>query len=425
MELEFEIELTKSQKEAYKAAHSTHIKYLILCWSRQSGKSQLMKVLCIEWLFMKKQEIGYICKNYILAKKLFRDITQYIPKQYIKSSNGSDLQITSTMGSTLTFYSAESGASLRGQTFTKLICDEFAFFQFKQTDGSDLWNNILFPTIKVRGNKVIFVSTPLGKNNLFYEMYQRGLNYKEYPQYKSLFKTIYDDELVSKEEIEEIKKSIPEISFNQEFLCQFIADGASFFKNFDNAFIDNFKYNNNNTRNWIGIDLSANGEDRTVLTKINDDYQIEQYFISGTLDEKYIEISNIINKTKNLKGVYIENNGIGTPMINEIKKLVRHTRKIFEWQTTNKSKIEICSDLAMAFANNVIQVDNKNTELQKELSSFQATFSKSGTMKLEGGNNVHDDAVMSLAIALRARETLLSFNKDNFGFSISKEHKFN
>lgn len=419
MKINFDIELTPSQRLAYRLAHDKETRFIVLCWSRQSGKSMLMKVLCIEWLFSKqRQEIGYVCKNYILAKKLFRDITQYVPKQLIKSSNGSDLQIISENGSTLTFYSAESGASLRGQTFTKLIMDEFAFFQFEQTDGSDLWNNILYPTIKIKGDKIIFVSTPLGMENPFYTMYERGLS-DEFPQYKSMLKTIYDDGLVKKEEIEEIKKSIPDISFRQEFLCEFISDGTSFFKNFDSAFKTDFIYNEDR-RQWIGIDLSANGEDNTILTKINEDFQIKQYEISGTLDEKYFETARIINETKYLQGTYIEQNGIGAPMMNEIKKKVNHPNRIFEWTTINRTKIEICSELAMAFANNILEIDRNDTKLYKELSNFKSHFSKSGTMKLEGESNTHDDRVMSLAIALRAKESTVTFTKNNYSFTQTK-----
>lgn len=36
MKLNFKINLTESQKEAYQAAHNKEIKYLTLVWSRQS-----------------------------------------------------------------------------------------------------------------------------------------------------------------------------------------------------------------------------------------------------------------------------------------------------------------------------------------------------------------------------------------------------
>ena len=127
MNIKMDIKLSKSQQEVYALAHDDSIKYLTVCFSRQSGKSTLMKVLAVEWLMEKNVNIAYICRNYILAKTIYRSLIKTIPRQLLKSANASDLIIQSKMGSTLTLFSAESGASLRGQTFHYMICDEFAF----------------------------------------------------------------------------------------------------------------------------------------------------------------------------------------------------------------------------------------------------------------------------------------------------------
>lgn len=402
MTINFNIELSASQKEAYELVHNDDIKFLTLVMSRQSGKSVLMKLLCIEYLLMIGEDIGYVCRNYILAKKLFRDICQLIPSNLIKSANGSDLTITSIMNSTLTFYSAESANALRGLTFTKLINDEFAFFKFELPDGSHLWNDILYPTIKARADKVIFVSTPFGKNNLLYEMYQKG-NDDNYPNYVSLKKTIYDDGFVTPQQIDEIKKSIPELSFRQEFLCEFLDNGCSFFTSFEKAFSQDYKFDDS-LPTYIGIDLSSYGSDATILTKVNTNNDVYQLRSLGTLDCRYKEISECINNTKNLKGVYIEINGIGAPMFNEIKKLVKDKSILYEWLTTNKSKEEIISELAVAIENGDLHINTRFTKLFDEFSTFQVQYSNAGNLIFNAKSGYHDDRVMSLAIALRCKK---------------------
>lgn len=405
MDLNFQINLTSSQKEALELINNFNYKYYVFNWSRQSGKSTLMKIICIIWLFNTKKNIGYICKNYILAKKLYKDILALIPKEFIVSSNGTDLTVTTTFLSTLTFYSAESGSSLRGQTFDYLICDEFAFFKFEQTDGSHLWFDVLFPTVKVKGKKIIFVSTPLGKNNLFYEMFKKGIT-PENPAYISMKKNIYSDGLITDDEIEEIKKQIPEISFRQEFLCEFLDSSNSFFQNYDNCFIKNLNFNNSK-KIWIGIDLSGNGTDETILTKINEKNEVIQFKIEGSLDEKYKQISNLINNETKLIAVYIENNGLGAPMINEIKKLCKYNfNKIFEFHTTNTSKEEIISNLAVKLANNDIFFEENNSELFDQFNNFMVTVSKSKRYTFNGKNGTKDDRVMSLAIALECKSNI-------------------
>lgn len=367
-----------------------------------AGKSTLMKVLCIEWLFEKRRRIAYVCRNYILAKKIYQDLIQYFPQQYLKKANGSDLTIETIFGSTLTFFSAESGASLRGQSFHYLIMDEFSFFPFQQTDGTNLWNDILFPTTKVNGIKTIFVSTPLGKQNLFFEMYQRGLNKAEYPNYHSIKKDIYSDGLITPSDIEDIKKNIPDISFKQEFLCEFLDESGSFFQGYARCF-KQFNYNDNIPQ-YIGIDLSNVGADKTILTKINQNNEVEQYEIAGTLDVKYYKIAKLIDNTPNLKNVIIEANGAGIVQINEIKKLTSKSYLIKEFVTTNSSKLEQASALSLLFAKEEISLKEENIWLFNELSHFGYKFTKTGKMQLMGESNEHDDRVLSLMLAIQAKQ---------------------
>lgn len=400
MEIHIDIKLSKSQQEVYDLVHDDKYKYYTVVFSRQSGKSVLMLVLSIEWLFQKNNTIAYICRNFTLAKKLYKELVKLIPKEYIKTSNGSDFYIETVYGSTLNFYSAEQGSSLRGQTFTHVICDEFAFHKQEQTDGTHLWNDILSPTLKARGKKCIFVSTPLGKNNILYEMYLRGLS-EDFPQYVSIKKTIYDDGFITPEEIKEIKKGIPDMSFRQEYLCEFQDDGMTFFHGFSDCF-DIDKISNRN-KCWIAADLSANGEDATIVTVINEYDEVEQFKIDGTLDMKYIQIANIINKI-NPVAAYLENNGVGAPMIAEIRKLVKFKSKIHEWYTSNSSKEEIVSNMAVKIANREIHFLRDDKELYAELGSFVVTVSKTRKLIFAARSGKHDDRILSACIALQCKE---------------------
>ena len=399
MKIKFDIKLSKAQQEIYEMAHDDNIKYMTVAMSRQSGKSTLMKVLCVEWLLENNNNIAYICKNYILAKTIYRSLIKIIPRQFLKSSNASDLIIQTKMGSTLILFSAESGASLRGQTFSHCICDEFAFFNFELTDGTNLYYDVISPTLKVHGKKCIFVSTPLGKNNLFYDMYLRGLD-EDYPDYKSILKNIYDDGFTTQDQIEDIRKSIPKLSFEQEYLCKFLSSSQSFFEDYDKNFR---KINWVEEKVWIGIDLSGDGKDATILTKINQDSEVRQYKINGTLDMKYQRISDIINDTQGLQMVYIENNGLGAPMFNEIYKLVNAKDKLREWTTTNATKKEIISWLAVKISKNEIWFNEEDVDLKNEFGTFICRVSKNGTMQFEAMNGKRDDRVMSLAIANKCK----------------------
>ena len=415
MTINFDISLSKSQQEVYDLVQDKKYKYITVVFSRQSGKTVLMLVLCIQWMFQKNMSIAYICRNFVLSKRLYKELIKILPKEIIKSANGTDLSIESIYGSTLNFYSAEQGASLRGQTFNYMICDEFAFHKMEQPDGTHLWNDILSPTLKARGKKCIFVSTPLGKNNIFYEMYQRGLS-DEFPKYASILKTIYDDGFITNDEIEEIKKSIPELSFQQEYMCEWIDDGLSFFQGFSECFdIDKVS----NGKCWIGIDCSGDGTDATVCSKINEKGEIELFEAVGTLDMKYRQIADYLNR-ENPVAVYGEINGLGLPMLEEIKKLVRHKSKIYDWTTTNSSKEEIISDLAVSIANKDVHFLKNDMKTYNELGNFVVTVSKSRKLTFAARGSGHDDRVMATAIAHKCHQHFKYAGENKLNFITTK-----
>ena len=397
--IQFKIQLTKSQQELYRLATDESFKYLTVCLSRQQGKSTALIVLCVQWLLEKNIKIGYVCRTSLFAETGYSDLLKILPPQLIKKANTQTKYIETVFGSTIRFFSAESGNSLRGQSFHYLLLDEFAFFGFEQTDGTNLWDNILSPTVKVKGRKCIFVSTPLGKNNKFYEMYLRGLD-DNYPSYKSMLRTIYQDGLISPDEIEETRKGIPELAWKQEYLCEFLDSSLTFFSGFEECFKP---YSYSYEKTWIGVDLSGNGQDATILTKINEKNEVEQIEIKGTLDSKYQQISDIINNSRGLQMSYIEINGLGAPMYNEIKKLVKDQTKLKEWETSNSSKEEIITKLALGIAQKGVSFNEMDKSLFSEFGTFVATYTKGGHLQFGAISGKHDDRIMSLAIALQAK----------------------
>lgn len=411
MTVNFNISLSNSQKEVYDLVHNDNYKYYTVVFSRQSGKSTLMMVLCIEWLFGKGNSIAYVCRTRLLGETLYGEIVKVIPKDKLTKTNGSSLCIETVTGSKLQFFSAEQGNALRGQTFTHMINDEFSFHKQEQPDGTKLWYDIMSPTLKVRGKKCLFVGTPLGKNNILYEMYQRGLS-DDFPDYVSILKNIYDDGFITPEEIEKTKRDIPEISFRQEYLCEWLEDGLTFFQGYSDCFdIDKWT----GDKCWIGIDFSSDGQDSTICAKISDNGSVEIFEAKGTLDMKYRQIADYIDKN-NPVAVYAENNGVGSPMIGEVKKLVRHRSKIYEWTTTNSSKEEIVSDLAVAIANRKVHFIKSDDKLYNELGNFVVTVSKTRKLTFAARGSGHDDTVLATCIALRCMEDFKyqGINKNKF-----------
>lgn len=402
MELHFDINLTKKQKEAYDLLHDKETKVLVARWSRQSGKSVFAEIALIESMCKPLTFNAYISPTYSQGRKVYKEITQLLENTgVIKKANASTLTIQTIFNSYLQFFTMESPTAIRGYTISGLlVLDEASFFPDVLTDGSEPWSSVIMPITKARKPKILVISTPKGKRGMFYDMYMKAVGGEK--GYREISATIYDDDLVSEEEIEDIKKSVSPIGFQEEFLVEFLDSSLTFFKGYEHCFSE-FNYDHNK-KQWIGIDLSANGEDATIVTKINEDMQVKQYKVEGTLDSKYQQIADIINSTVGLQMAYLEINGIGAVMLNEIEKLVSNKSKLREWTTTNQTKESAVSSLAMAIANKDIHFNTIDNELYSELGTFIVKYTKTGKMQFEAQSGKHDDRCMSLAIALQCKQ---------------------
>lgn len=397
MILNLDIQLNKTQSALLSLIENN--KFTVANISRQQGKSVLAKVLATTWLFQTNKVISYITPTLKLAKKIFKDLTSVLPAELLVTCNASDLVIESVTGSSLWFYSAEQRDKIRGITNNYLIIDEAAFLK----NGTDLWYSILSPTIKVKGEKILFISTPNGTNNLFYELAikaQSGIKDWAY-----IMRDIYSDSFC--ENVEEIREQTPDIIFRQEYLCQFIEGATSFFTNYHQCYDNTMQFNWKSAL-WAGIDWSSTGKDKTVLTFINAEGQVQKYNIEGELDRKYEQIASILNQRKP-RGVYAETNSIGEVMLNELNKLLK--KKATGFLTTNDSKTEIIGELAVALERGDITYND--IELDRQLGAFGYSVTKTNKLSFAGVGE-HDDATMSLAFALKARKDFSSKSSYTF-----------
>jgi hypothetical protein len=287
--------------------------------------------------------------------------------------------------------------------------DEAAFFPRELPSGEDPYYNVIFPIIKARKPKVLVISTPNGRQGMYYDLYLKAFNGEK--GYRELTASIYDDDLITEEEIEELKRGYPPIAFQQEFEVEFLDNALTAFPNFSNCF--DGKYDGG--RCWIGIDPSSVGSDNTIVSIINANNQVKQYKIDGTLDEKYIKIAKIINEYHPI-ATYIENNSIGEVMANEIKKKLINKANFYSFTTTNESKKQYISLLAVDIANNRIHFEEDNRLLYSELSTFTFKLTKSGNITYAAKDGYHDDTVTSLGVCHQCRQDFKASGTPNINF---------
>ena len=403
------LKFTKTQEKAWRILNMANCKELVLAWSRQSGKSVFLEFCCIYFLLKKWANIGYITPQFAHSRKVYSDIIKILePTGLIKTANASTLQIELINGNRLSFFSAESPTAIRGNSFRGLVvCDEAAFINDTTSDGQDFFNSILMPTCKSYKPKLIYASTPLAKSGTFYTKFMRGQEghpHTDTPnKVYSIKATIYDDSLITAEEIEEIKNSIPEASFQREFMVEFMDNAMSAFTDYTDKFTLKKQIDFNQPL-WIGVDFHSVGSDSTIVSLINTDNDVWQIEIKGGLDAQYRQIANILDKCKKLTIAYLESNSIGQVMLNEVKKLTKQKSKIIEWCTTNESK-EIQVGLVQThLTKDMMHFEESNKQLKNQFDTFGYAISKTRKITYAALSGHHDDRVLSLMIAMQAKE---------------------
>ena len=68
MKLNFDIDLTPKQKEAYDIMHNKETQFLIARWSRQCGKTVFSEIMIIEYICMNNTFNAFISPTFALGK---------------------------------------------------------------------------------------------------------------------------------------------------------------------------------------------------------------------------------------------------------------------------------------------------------------------------------------------------------------------
>lgn len=381
-------------------------KYHILSLGRQFGKTMLGINLMLKWaLEDNNSSCMWVSPIFSQARKVFDEMVNYLGETNLTlSTNKSDLYIKFINGSIITFKSGERPDGLRGYTLDYLIMDEAAFMK------EEVWSEVLKAATLVKGKKILFLSTPKGKN-WFYNLYQLAMFDSNDGQYDCSYGTSFDNPLINPDELWESKKTLPEHIFNQEIMAQFLDNGGEVFTNIDNyCKLQAFASYSPQQKYYAGLDL-AKQNDYTVLTILNQNGEVVEIFRTNksTYDLIINDVLTIVKKYK--PQLLVEVNGVGDPLFERIQKTYPAAKPFV---TTQDNKANIIEELIISLNEGKLTLPSKTLfePLYNELNIFTFTYSPA-TRKLRYGapTGFHDDCVMSLAFANQSFKTKLNYGQ--------------
>jgi hypothetical protein len=384
------------QREMIHGILGSSSKYHVCCVGRQFGKSLMGINLALYWAINNNNvKVLWVSPVYSQANKVQKEIIEAIGHtDIVKSANYSSNEIELRNGSVILFRSAERYDNIRGLTMDYGIIDEAAFCK------DEAWTEAIKPVFLVKGKKVLFISTPKG-SNWFKTLFQLGMSadQENYIAYKG---SSYDTPYIDRSEIEDAKRTLPENVFRQEYLAEFIDSGGEVFQNIDKNVVQYWPKPVGKV--YCGIDLGKQ-EDFTVATFIDSTGQVVDIYRDNQTEWSKMT-QNILERIKKWNATtLIEVNSIGDVIFEQVKQRWQDTHPFI---TSSKSKNEIVEGLILDMNENTIKIPSQDLfgALYSELTTFTYEYNpKTRNIRYGHPSGLHDDTVMSLAIANYARKT--------------------
>jgi hypothetical protein len=388
--------LHPSQREVF----YNESRFRVLVAGRRFGKSKLAALETVKVL-TQGGIAWWVSPTFDLSKRVgWKSILQLL-KPLIRAGyaeiNKTDLTVKLPNGGELQAKSADHPDKLVGEGLDLVVMDECGIIH------PDAWYESLRPTLTDTGGRALLIGTPKGRN-WFWSEYRKGLDPLNTDYACWSFPTSANPFIPDVEtELENARRELPESTFRQEYLAEFLEDSGSVFRNVTSCL---------RTQNWtgepvvMGVDWGRHN-DFTVIVVMGRNskqvYEIDRFNQIGWELQRG-RLAVLADRWKP-QMILAESNSIGEP---NIEALQRQGLPVQPFTTTNASKAGIIEGLALAIEKQELGFDDKQEHISVmigELQAYEMERLPSGVFRYGAPDGSHDDTVIALALALRAAAT--------------------
>ena len=261
-------------------------RYKVLVCGRRWGKTYFS----IMWLLNEELEANerrwIIYPNYRQAKMVAWQLLKSLFFNKDCKVNETELSVLLPNGARIELKGADKEDSLRGVSVSKVVLDEYAFMKH------NVWGEIVQPMLAETGGEALFVGTPTGIQNHFYDMYVRGQS--DNSDYKSWQFTTLEGGFIPPDEIESAKKNLDIRTFRQEYLASFETASNRCAYNFDRKV--HCKELETSTRVFWGIDFGVSSYMTAILMCEHTDGSVYVYDEIGIQNSNTFELSALMQE---------------------------------------------------------------------------------------------------------------------------------
>ena len=302
------------------------------------------------------------------------------PKPHIRLA---DKELHWPGGGEIWLRTAEREDSLIGEGLKGAVLDEFSLMR------ETVWTEHIQPALLDYGGWVSFSGVPKG-NNWAAQLWQKAHQMEGWLAFR---RTTYDNPFIDPAKIDEMRATMPERLFRQEILAEVVADAGALFRNVERCAMAVPQDEGQDT--VFGVDWGKD-VDFTVITVFDKEGRMVAFDRFNKIDYM-VQCGRLHALARRYKPQVIvaEQNAMGVPLIEQLK---REGLPVYAFNTTLATKALIVEDLELAFETGEIEILDESV-LINELHAFEMDRLPSGTVRYRAAQGMHDDCVMSLALA--------------------------
>lgn len=370
-------------------------RFNVLACGRRFGKSLLGIQLDLEPA-LEGYPVAWFSPTHKMLAEIWRDMT-LILKPIIQRTAVQEHRVELITGGIVDMWSLDVADSTRGRKYKRAIVDEAAMVPGFQ----DAWQAVIRPTLTDYEGDAFWLSTPRGMN-----FFKQGFDYGQDPlmtDWASWQFPTSANPYISQEEISKAKDELPELTFKQEFLAEFLQSEGAVFRNIkanltapSNASPEDHKGH----RIVSGLDWAQKHDftahsigcaDCKIELELDRFNQIDWGFQRQRIKAKYDKWG--------IQQILAEHNSIGSPNVEALRDEGLPV-EIFE--TTAQSKGPLIQSLALALERCEYQWLNQPVATA-ELVAYESKISTvTGRASYSAPEGMHDDTVIARALMLKS-----------------------
>lgn len=304
---------------------------------------------------------------------------------------------------TISFVSLDNPDTARGKTADLVIVDEAGFVQ------EIAWYQVLRPMLSDTNGAALIMGTPKGRNWFWREhMGAKDRADSVSWQVPTLGVAIQDGRLIRQPhplenpdfefgEAERMFQSMPQRTFEQEFLAAFVDDAGAVFRNvLMVSILQPLSAPEQGHHYIVGLDW-AKSYDWTVASVI--DATTRRQVAMDRFNR--VDYGFQLGRVKALcerwqpQAVWAETNAMGEPLVDALR---REGLPMRGFTTSATSKQAIIESLALAIEKGAVMLLDNETQ-KAELQAYDMQRLPGGGYRYGAPDGIHDDTVMALAIA--------------------------